>query len=232
MFNHKEIEKIGELLGEDFWKQNYIYNIDFLIELAISRTAENLIFLNQGCILHCMENPEEKLKYHDNSNKKLEDLFSILDKAFVLTEKEPNTENLKLKLLNILKEIDNKQLFSRSYLYERILNLCKKIYTWKYISRKGKSFTKKFAKETIDIEIPMKKKYSEFFDDKFDISDDKYDYTMNDKNKKEKIGKREEKKEKERINKKDGNPRKKKKNKIEQNRIDNIEEIDGYIEDF
>jgi len=232
IFSHKEIEKISELLGEDFWRQNYIYKIDFIIELAISRTAENIMFLNKCGILHWMEKPDEKIKYHEDSNKKLGDLFSILEKAFELTEKESDTEYLKIKLLNILKEIDNRQLFARSYHYERILNLCKKIFTWKYISKKGKSIAKKFAKSTIEYEIPQKVKYSEFFDDKHMIDEN---YDINNKKKKEKnieIKKDDKTIEKKEKDKKEENIKKKKKKKKEENKIEDIDQIDGYIEDF
>ena len=232
IFSHKEIEKISELLGEDFWRQNYIYKIDFIIELAISRTAENIMFLNKCGILHWMEKPDEKIKYHEDSNKKLGDLFSILEKTFELTEKESDTEYLKIKLLNILKEIDNKQLFARSYHYERILNLCKKIFTWKYISKKGKSISKKFAKSTIEYEIPQIVKYSEFFDDKHMI-DENYDINNKKKKEKNRVTKKEDEViEKEEKDKKEENIKKKKKKKKEENKIEDIEQIDGYIEDF
>ena len=180
LYSHREIEKMADYIGEEFWNQHFIYMEDFIMSFAIARTAESFMLLGYGGVYHWYENPEgmtkgvfdmdgQKLKYPENSNKKLGDYLSMWERAFDLTEDEPDSEYFRMKLIYLLKEPDNRHVFARTFQYERILNLCKRLYTWKYATPLSKNFAKEFAIETIGFEVPMRKKYSEFFGNAFDF---------------------------------------------------------------
>ena len=214
IYSHKLIEKMADYIGIEFWNQHFIYMEDFLMVFAIARNAERVMLLGYGGIFHWYENPEgmtdgvftmegKKLKNPDNTNKKLGDYLSMWERTFDLTEDEKDSEYLRLKLIHLLKDPDNRHVFAQTYHYERIIHLCKRMYTWKYSSNFAKNMAKEFAFETINLEIPMKKKYSEFFegerlDDDFEEKKKKSKKERK-KEKKERKKKEEEKNEKEKI---------------------------------
>ena len=173
VYSHKLIEKMADYIGIEFWNQHYIYMEDFIMVFAISRTADSVMLLGYGGVFHWYENPDgmtkgvfdmdgKKLKYPDNSNKKLGDYLSMWERTFDLTENEPDSEYLRLKLIHLLKDPDNRHVFAQTYHYERIIQLCKRMYIWKYSSNFAKNMAKEFALETIDLEIPMKKNIRNF----------------------------------------------------------------------
>ena len=134
-----------------------------------------------------------KLKNPDNTNKKFGDIISILENCFNLNEEESDSEPLFLKMLQLLKNIDNMDILSKSYHFERIFELCRKIYLWKFLSEKGKKVIEKFMKEIIGFDIPKKLKYSEFFDKEEDLEDKNKERNIQEnlyKNKSEKGKKR------------------------------------------
>ena len=270
LYSHKEIEKMADYIGEEFWNQHFIYMEDFIMCFSVARTAESFMLLGYGGVYHWYENPEgmtkgvfdmdgDKLKYPDNSNKKLGDYLSMWERAFDLTENEPDSEYFRLKLIFLLKDPDNRHVFARTYQYERIINLCKRMYNWKYATDFGKNFAKEFALETIGFEIPMKQKYNEFFDNdfNFDLNEEKPDKKKSKKNKKEKGKKKKvieefEKKEKNKQNgdveeqnevkitknkqkdevEEQNEPKNSKKKQKEKEGYKKSEEIEGYIEDL
>jgi glycosyltransferase involved in cell wall biosynthesis len=174
LYSHKEIEKMADYIGEEFWQQHFIYMEDFIMSFSVARTADSFKLLGYGGVYHWFENPEgmtkgvfemegDELKYPDMTNKKLGDYLSMWERTFDLTEDEQDSEYLRLKLIYLLKDPDNRHVFARTYQYERILHLCKRMYNWKYASDYGKNFAKEFAIDTIGFNVPMKKKYKEFF---------------------------------------------------------------------
>ena len=243
VYSHKLIEKMADYIGIEFWNQHYIYMEDFIMVFAISRTADSVMLLGYGGVFHWYENPDgmtkgvfdmdgKKLKYPDNSNKKLGDYLSMWERTFDLTENEPDSEYLRLKLIHLLKDPDNRHVFAQTYHYERIIQLCKRMYIWKYSSNFAKNMAKEFALETIDLEIPMKKKYSEFFEGE-NLGDD--ETKKEKKSKKEKNKKKKENKKKEEIKNNEENERikrVKKEEKKEKKKVrDDTEEIDGFLDD-
>ena len=239
LYSHKEIEKMADYIGEEFWNQHYIYMEDFIMSFAVARTADSFMLLGYGGVYHWYENPEgmtngvfemdgTKLKNPENSNKKLGDYLSMWERAFDLTENEPDSENFRLKLIFLLKDPDNRHVFARTYQYERIINLCKRMYNWKYASDYGKNFAKEFALETIGFEVPVYEKYEEFYDRNydygFDDDDVKYNVKKNKKNKKEK------KKKNKKFENDETTEEKKEKKEKKENIIKDIEQIDGFIE--
>ena len=236
LYSHREIEKMADYIGEEFWNQHFIYMEDFIMSFAIARTAESFMLLGYGGVYHWYENPEgmtkgvfdmdgKKLKYPENSNKKLGDYLSMWERAFDLTEDEPDSEYFRMKLIYLLKEPDNRHVFARTFQYERILNLCKRLYTWKYATPLSKNFAKEFAIETIGFEVPMRKKYSEFFGNAFDFDSEEEDI----KPKKSKNKNKKEKKKKDRNEVKTEVKKENKKAK-QKDKSKDVEEIDGFIE--
>jgi hypothetical protein len=231
LYSHKLIERMADYIGEDFWQQHYIYMEDFIISLALARMAKSIMLLGYGGVYHWYENPEgmtkgvfdmdgKRLKYPEVSNKRLGDYLSMWERAFDLTENEPDSEYFRLKLIYLLKDPDNRHVFARTFHYERIIHLCKRMYTWKYSSKYAKDFAKQFAIETINFEVPIHQKYSESTG--FDWDDDFISYNTQSYD----TSKTKKKKEKKKVEKKKV---KKKKNK-EEIKIDDLEQIDGYIE--
>lgn len=172
-YSHKEIVKIAEYIGEDFWNQHFIYMEDFIISFAVARTAESLMHISFAGVYHFYENPGgmtigvfdiegSKLKNTFLSSKKLGDYLSMWEKAFDLTENEPDSEFFRLTLLYLLQEPDNRDAFARTYHYERLLNLSQRMYFWKYSSKFAKQFAKEFGNDTLRFQVPLNKKYIEF----------------------------------------------------------------------
>ena len=190
IYSHREIERMADYMGKDFWNQHYI------------------VFEMNG----------DKLKNPDMTNKKLGDYLSMWEKTFDLTENEKDSEYLRLKLIHLLKDPDNRHVFAQTYHYERIINLCKRMYKWKYSSDFAKKFAKDFALETIDLEIPIKNKYSEFFENElFGRSNNK-----NNNNNNKKKEKKKKKENKEKIQKE---------KKVKKAKIRDEAQIDGFIDD-
>ena len=240
IYSHKLIEKMADYIGIEFWNQHFIYMEDFLMVFAIARNAERVMLLGYGGIFHWYENPEgmtegvftmegKKLKNPDNTNKKLGDYLSMWERTFDLTEDEKDSEYLRLKLIHLLKDPDNRHVFAQTYHYERIIHLCKRMYTWKYSSNFAKNMAKEFAFETINLEIPMKKKYSEFFEG--ERLDDDFEEKKKKSKKDSKKEKKERKKKEEEKNEKEKIKREKKEEKKEEKKIKDIEEIDGFLDD-
>ena len=236
IYSHKLIEKMADYIGIEFWNQHFIYMEDFLMVFAIARNAERVMLLGYGGIFHWYENPEgmtdgvftmegKKLKNPDNTNKKLGDYLSMWERTFDLTEDEKDSEYLRLKLIHLLKDPDNRHVFAQTYHYERIIHLCKRMYTWKYSSNFAKNMAKEFAFETINLEIPMKKKYSEFFEG------ERLDDDFEEKKKKSKKERKKEKKERKKKEEEKNEKEKIKREKKEEKKIKDIEEIDGFLDD-
>ena len=248
LYSHNEILKMADYIGEEFWNQHFIYMEDFIMSFAVARTAESFMLLGYGGVYHWYENPEgmtkgvfdmdgNKLKYPDNSNKKLGDYLSMWERAFDLTEDEPDSEYFRLKLIYLLKDPDNRHVFARTYQYERILHLYKRMYNWNYATERGKNFAKEFGIETIGFEVPMRKKYYEFYGDEEDFELDeevnvkKINKKNKDKNKKNtKINTENEVKYEKTKNVEEKVEEKKKTKKNKKKKVKDVEEIDGYIE--
>ena len=114
-YSHNAIIKMAEYIGEDFWNQHFIYMEDFIISLAVARTAESLMHISFAGVYHFYENPGgmargvydmegSRLKNTFLTSKKLGDYLSMWEKAFDLTEKEPDSEYFRLTLLYLLQE--------------------------------------------------------------------------------------------------------------------------------
>ena len=173
MYSHKEIVKMAEYIGEDFWNQHFIYMEDFIISFSAARTAESFMYISFAGIYHFYENPGgmasgvfdlegNKLKNKSLTSKKLGDYISMWERAFELTENEPDSEFFRLTLLYLLQEPDNRDAFASTYHFERLLNLSQRMYYWKYSSEFAKKFAQVFGNDTLRFQVPLNKKYMEF----------------------------------------------------------------------
>ena len=169
-YSHEVIVKMAEFIGEDFWNQHFIYMEDFIISFAVARTAESFMHISFAGVYHFYENPGgmargvydmegSRLKNTFLSSKKLGDYLSMWEKAFDLTENEPDSEYFRLTLLYLLQDPDNRDAFARTHHFERLLNLCQRVYYWKYSSKFAKQFAQEFGKDTLRFEVPLNKKY-------------------------------------------------------------------------
>ena len=51
-YRHDEIVKMAEYIGEDFWNQHFIYMEDFIISMAVARTAESFMHISFAGVYH------------------------------------------------------------------------------------------------------------------------------------------------------------------------------------
>ena len=254
LYKREMIDKIADYIGEDFWTQIYKHDGDFLITSAMVRNAEKYMILDYGGVYHLYENPDEmtrgvfeigknELKFPEKNNKIFGDYISMWERIYDLTDKESDAQYFRLQFIYLLNEPEYRKAFAQTFHFERIINLCERMYNWKYISKQGKKIVKELALDTIQSEIPVRKKYNGFYDgNNFEFENDEEDkitkkISQKGKKNKENIFDNEEKKEeesykkdkKEKINtyndKKEVKKEKKKKDKKEE-----IEEIDGYYE--
>jgi hypothetical protein len=244
LYSHKEIEKLADYIGEDIWSQHYIYLEDFLMCFAVAWTTERFMRIEYGGVYHRYGNPQgmtsgvyemdgKKLKNPQYTDKRLGDLLSMWEKIFDLTENELDGEYFRVKLILSLKHFKGINTFKSTYHYERIINLCKRMYNWKYASDYGKNIAKEFALELIDFEISIKEKYDEFYDSNYDYgydNDVKNKVKKNEKSKKEKKKKNKKFEENENKMKKKEEKKREKKKEKKDNIIKDIDQIDGFIE--
>ena len=176
LYRRNLINKMADFLGEDLVNIHLIFMEDFLISFGAFRTAESYMLMQSFGVWHWNKNPNgmtskvseienEEFVYPEYSNKKIGDYLTIWTKLFELTEDSPDEGVFRLNVLYILiVPNDLRKIFALSYHYEKLLNICKKFYHWKYITLDIKIKLTVYCKEAVKISIPMKKKYSLFYE--------------------------------------------------------------------
>jgi glycosyltransferase involved in cell wall biosynthesis len=177
LYRRNVINKMADFLGEDLVNIHLIFMEDFLISFAAFRTADSYMLMQAFGVWHWNKNPngmtskvseieDEEFVYPEYSNKKIGDYLTIWSKLFELTEDDPDEGVFRLNVLYILiVPNDLRKIFALSYHYEKLLNICRKFYSWKYITFDIKMKVSVYCQEAVKISIPMKKKYSLFFED-------------------------------------------------------------------
>ena len=177
LYRRNVINKMADFLGEDLVNIHLIFMEDFLISFAAFRTADSYMLMQAFGVWHWNKNPngmtskvseieDEEFVYPEYSNKKIGDYLTIWSKLFELTEDDPDEGVFRLNVLYILiVPNDLRKIFALSYHYEKLLNICRKFYSWKYITFDIKMKVAVYCQEAVKISIPMKKKYSLFFED-------------------------------------------------------------------
>ena len=177
LYRRNLINNMADFLGEDLINIHLIFMEDFLISFAAFRTAESYMLMQSFGVWHWNKNPngmtskvseieDDEFVYPEYSNKKIGDYLTIWQKLFELTEDSPDEGIFRLNVLYILiVPNDLRKIFALSYHYEKLLNICRQFYNWKYITLDIKMKVAVYCKEAVKISIPMKKKYSLFFED-------------------------------------------------------------------
>ena len=177
LYRRNLINKMCDFLGEDLVNIHLIFMEDFLISFAAYRTADSYMLMQSFGIWHWNKNPngmtskvseieDEKFVYPEYSNKKIGDYLTIWTKLFDFTEDGPDEGTFRLNVLYILIiPNDLRKIFSLSYHYEKLLNICRRFYHWKYLTFDIKIKLAAYCKDAVKLSIPMKKKYSLFYDD-------------------------------------------------------------------
>lgn len=176
LYSRNLIRKMGNFLGEDLIYKHLIFMEDFLISFAAYRCAENYMLMKEFGVWHWNKNPngmtskvseieDEEFVYPDYSNKKIGDYLFIWNKLFELTEDDPDEGTFRMNVLYILiVPNDLRKIFAFSYHYEILLNICRKFYNWKYVTMELKVQILQYCQSAVEISIPMKKKYSLFYE--------------------------------------------------------------------
>ena len=176
LYRRNLINNMADFLGEDLVNIHLIFMEDFLISFAAFRTAQSYMLMQSFGVWHWNKNPNgmtskvseienEEFVYPDFSNKKIGDYLTIWTKLFELTEDSPDEGVFRLNVLYILiVPNDLRKIFALSYHYEKLLNICKKFYHWKYITFDIKIKLTVYWREAVQISIPMKKKYHLFYE--------------------------------------------------------------------
>ena len=176
LYKRNVINKMAEFLGDDLVNIHLIFMEDFLISFAAFRTADSFMLMKFFGVWHWNQNPngmtsrvseieDEKFVYPEYSNKKIGDYLTIWEKMFDFTEDLADEGIFRLNILYILiVGRDLRKIFSLSYHYERLLNICHRFYNWKYITLEIKMQLSVYCSQALKISIPMKKKYRLFYD--------------------------------------------------------------------
>ena len=176
LYSRNLIKKMKLFLGEDLIYKHLIFMEDFLISFGAFRCADNFMLMKMFGVWHWHQNPNgmtskvseisnEEFVYPEYSNKKIGDYLFIWEKMFELTEDDPDEAVFRMNILYILfVGRDIRKIFSFSYHYEKLLNICRRFYSWKYMTFELKIQLLKYYRSAVELSIPMKKKYSLFYE--------------------------------------------------------------------
>ena len=176
LYSRNLIKKMGLFLGDDLIYKHLIFMEDFLISFAAFRCADNFMLMKKYGVWHWHQNPNgmtskvseisnEEFVYPEYSNKKIGDYLFIWEKMFDMTEDDPDEGIFRLNILYILYVgSDIRKIFSLSYHYERLLNICRRFFKWKYLTLEIKYQLLQYCRSSVELSIPMKKKYSLFYE--------------------------------------------------------------------
>ena len=176
LYSRNLIKKMSLFLGEDLINKHLIFMEDFLISFAAFRCADNFMLYKKFGVWHWHKNPNgmtskvseianDEFVYPEYSNKKIGDYLFIWEKMFEMTENDPDEAIFRMNILYLLYvSNDLRRIFSLSYHYEVLLNICRKFYSWKYITLDIKMQVLQYCRGAVEISIPMKKKYSLFYE--------------------------------------------------------------------
>ena len=176
LYSRKVITNMADFLGEDLIHIHLIFMEDFLISFAAFRSAENYMLMRSFGVWHWNKNPngmtskvseieDEEFVYPEYSNKKIGDYLTIWTKLFDYTEDDPDEITFRFNVLCILiVPTDLRKIFALSYHYEKLLNICERFYNWKYLTFDIKIKLTQYCQEAVRLSIPMKKKYSLFYE--------------------------------------------------------------------
>ena len=160
------IQKIADYIGPQIWNQQLFFSYEFLFTFSCMKLCDSFISINDICYCHKIKNFSKmweiegnRLKYNEESNKKIGDYMLVLERIFQLTENEKEFGEFRE---NILKELLNDKYLNaigRSIFYDKFIVLFEKIYNWKYVDNDTKKRIKDDIKTIIKYKIEPKNKF-------------------------------------------------------------------------
>jgi glycosyltransferase involved in cell wall biosynthesis len=164
IYRRQLIKKVGDYIGPNIWNQHLIFSDDFLLAYGVMRKAKSIVNIEDVGYWHLFEtkangksNVWEIDGYHlldpEKANKKIGDFIIITERLLELTEKEP--ESLELREFSLRKLEQNKYMkaVARSLYYDKYLSLCEKFIKWKYIDKPAKERTLEFMKYLLSFKV-------------------------------------------------------------------------------
>ena len=166
MYKRELIEKAADLIGPQIWNQILSFGYDFLFAFAVMKQCNSFINIKDICYCHKIKDEStmweidgDRLKYNDDSNKKIGDYMLVLERMLQLTENEKDNGEFRENILKELLEEKYLKSIARSIFYDKFITLFEKIYNWKYADKDTKKRTKENIKTIISYKIESGKKF-------------------------------------------------------------------------
>ena len=160
------IQKAADYIGPQIWNQILEFGFDFLFTFAMMKQCNSFINIKDICYCHkfkdfsaMWEIDGDRLKYNDDSNKKIGDYMLVLERILQLTENEKDNGEFRENILKELMEEKYLKGISRSIYYDKFITLFEKIYNWKYADKDTKKRTKENIRTIIGYKIESGKKF-------------------------------------------------------------------------
>ena len=160
------IQKAADYIGPQIWNQILEFGFDFLFTFAMMKQCNSFINIKDICYCHkfkdfsaMWEIDGDRLKYNDDSNKKIGDYMLVLERILQLTENEKDNGEFRENILKELMEEKYLKGISRSIYYDKFITLFEKIYNWKYVDKDTKKRTKENIRTIIGYKIESGKKF-------------------------------------------------------------------------
>lgn len=166
MYKRELIEKAADLIGPQIWNQILSFGYEFLFAFAVMKQCNSFINIKDICYCHKIKDEStmweidgDRLKYNDDSNKKIGDYMLVLERMLQLTENEKDNGEFRENILKELLEEKYLKSIARSIFYDKFITLFEKIYNWKYADKDTKKRTKENIKTIISYKIESGKKF-------------------------------------------------------------------------
>ena len=166
MYKRELIQKAADLIGPQIWNQILSFGYEFLFAFAVMKQCNSFINIKDICYCHKIKDEStmweidgDRLKYNDDSNKKIGDYMLVLERMLQLTENEKDNGEFRENILKELLEEKYLKSIARSIFYDKFITLFEKIYNWKYADKDTKKRTKENIKTIISYKIESGKKF-------------------------------------------------------------------------
>ena len=166
MYKRDLIQKAADYIGPQIWNQILEFGFDFLFTFAMMKQCNSFINIKDICYCHKIKDfsamweiDGDRLKYNDDSNKKIGDYMLVLERILQLTENEKDNGEFRENILKELMEEKYLKGISRSIYYDKFITLFEKIYNWKYADKDTKKRTKEYIRTIIGYKIESGKKF-------------------------------------------------------------------------
>ena len=166
MYKRELIEKAADLIGPQIWNQILSFGYEFLFAFAVMKQCNSFINIKDICYCHKIKDEStmweidgDRLKYNEDSNKKIGDYMLVLERMLQLTENEKDNGEFRENILKELLEEKYLKSIARSIFYDKFITLFEKIYNWKYADKDTKKRAKENIKTIISYKIESGKKF-------------------------------------------------------------------------